>query len=184
MTLSLQYSTKIEIPFAGFELSFFSGVYSPSIGFTLKFGDIAKQLVGLSGICIGIGEIFGGVLFGLLGNRTMKFGRDPIVIMGFFVHLISYLLIYLNLPDDAPFNNTEEVGHFDPPIVWLALLCSVLLGFGDACYNTQIYSMLGGAFAKNSVAAFAVFKFTQVILTSAPSDGLLFPHTLSLFLTL
>lgn len=143
-------------------MSFFSGVYSPSIGFTLKFGDNAKQLVGLSGICIGVGEIFGGVLFGLLGNKTTKYGRDPIVIMGFFVHLISFLLIYLNLPNDAPFNNTHDVGHFDPPLAWVALLCSGLLGFGDACYNTQIYSMLGGVFAKNSVAAFAVFKFAQV----------------------
>lgn len=86
----------------GFELSFYSGVYSPSIGFTLKIGESAKQLVGLSGICIGIGEIFGGVLFGLLGSKTIKYGRDPIVIIGFIVHLISFLLIYLNLPDDAP----------------------------------------------------------------------------------
>lgn len=58
--------------------------------------------------------------------------------------------------------DTQEIGFFDPPIAWIALLCSVLLGFGDACFNTQIYSMLGGAFASNSVAAFAVFKFTQV----------------------
>lgn len=58
--------------------------------------------------------------------------------------------------------DTQGIGLFDPPIAWIALLCSVLLGFGDACFNTQIYSMLGGAFASNSVAAFAVFKFTQV----------------------
>lgn len=148
--------------YTGFELSFYSGVYSTSIGFTLKMGEIAKQLVGLSGICIGIGEISGGVLFGLLGTKTIKYGRDPIVIMGFIVHLISFLMIYLNIPDSAPLNNTQDVGIFDPPLPWLALLCSVLLGFGDACFNTQIYSMLGGAFASNSVAAFAVFKFTQV----------------------
>lgn len=86
----------------GFELSFYSGVYSPSIGFTLKMGESAKQLVGLSGIFIGIGEISGGVLFGLLGSKTIKYGRDPIVIVGFIVHLISFVLIYLNLPDDAP----------------------------------------------------------------------------------
>lgn len=58
--------------------------------------------------------------------------------------------------------NTQNISYFDPPIAWLALLCSLLLGFGDACINTQIYTMLAGAFANNSVAAFAVFKFTQV----------------------
>lgn len=147
----------------GFELSFFSGVYSPSIGFTLAIGESAKQLVGLSGICIGIGEVSGGILFGLLGSKTIKYGRDPIVISGFIIHLFSFLLIFFNLPDKSPFEDTTEIGYlFNPPLASVALFCSFLLGFGDACFNTQIYSMLGGSFAKNSAAAFALFKFTQV----------------------
>lgn len=44
---------------SGLELSFYSGVYSSSIGFTKNFGEIAKQLVGLSGIFIGVGEVLG-----------------------------------------------------------------------------------------------------------------------------
>lgn len=146
----------------GFELSFFSGVYSSSIGFTLAIGESAKQLVGLSGICIGIGEVFGGILFGLLGSKTVKYGRDPVVIMGLIIHLASFVLILLNLPDKSPFEDTNDIGFFNPPRAWVAILCSFLLGFGDACFNTQIYSMLGGSFAKNSAAAFALFKFTQV----------------------
>lgn len=146
----------------GFELSFFSGVYGTSIGNTSKLGEMAKQMVGLSGICVGIGEIFGGVLFGLLGPKTIKYGRDPIVIAGFIVHLISFLMIFLNIPNGAPLDTTSDTGFFEMPLAWLALLCSFMLGFGDACFNTQIYSMLGGVFASNSAAAFAVFKFTQV----------------------
>ena len=46
--------------FKGIELSFFSGVYSACISFTLRFED-AKRLVGLSGIFIGCGEILGNV---------------------------------------------------------------------------------------------------------------------------
>lgn len=45
--------------FSGIELSFFSGVYSPSIGFTKQMGSNVKQLVGLSGIFIGVGEVVG-----------------------------------------------------------------------------------------------------------------------------
>lgn len=146
----------------GFELSFFSGVYSSSVGFTLAIGESAKQLVGLSGICIGIGEVFGGILFGLLGSKTVKYGRDPVFIMGFIIHLASFALIFLNLPDKSPFEDTHDISFLSPPRAWIALLCSFLLGFGDACFNTQIYSMLGGSFAKNSAAAFALFKFTQV----------------------
>lgn len=43
----------------GFELSFFSGVYGTGIGFTKRLGDDAAKYVGISGICIGIGEITG-----------------------------------------------------------------------------------------------------------------------------
>jgi hypothetical protein len=98
---------------SGLELSFFSGVYSPSIGFTLKIGESAKQLVGLSGICIGLGEVFGGVAFGLLGARTStKLGRDPIVILGFIIHIVSFFLIFLNLPNAANLGDTSDIGEY------------------------------------------------------------------------
>lgn len=98
-------------PSAGLELSFFSGVYSPSIGFTKSIGESAKQLVGLSGIFIGIGEVSGGVAFGLLGARTSnKIGRDPIVILGFVIHIIAFFLIFLNLPNVANLGDTTEIG--------------------------------------------------------------------------
>lgn len=128
----------------------------------MALGENSKQLVGLSGIFIGIGEVFGGVLFGLMGSKTTKLGRDSIVIAGFVIHLLSFVLIFINLPDDAPFGDTNDIAYLNPPIASVAILCSFLLGFGDACFNTQIYSMLGGVFAKNSAAAFALFKFTQV----------------------
>lgn len=43
----------------GLHLSFYAGVYSSSIGFTKRMGSNRKQLVGLSGILIGVGEILG-----------------------------------------------------------------------------------------------------------------------------
>lgn len=95
----------------GLELSFFSGVYGPSIGFTQAIGENAKQLVGLSGIFIGIGEVAGGITFGMLGARTSnKIGREPIVIMGFIIHIVAFFLIFLNLPNAAPFGDTSEIG--------------------------------------------------------------------------
>lgn len=70
----------------------------------------------------------------------------------------------MNIPDAAPFGDTDEVAFIKPPIAAIAILCSFLLGLGDACFNTQIYSMLGGVFARNSAEAFSIFKFTQVIV--------------------
>lgn len=102
-----------------------------------------------------------GAAFGLLGKRTTKWGRDPIVILGFVLHIISFFVIFLNIPNKAPFGETSD-GAFITSNAILAILCSFLLGFGDACYNTQIFSMLGGVYADDSASAFAIFKFTQV----------------------
>jgi hypothetical protein len=113
-------------------------VYSPSIGFTQAIGESAKQLVGLSGIFIGIGEVFGGVSFGLMGSRiTTKIGRDPIVILGFIVHLIAFFLIFLNIPNNANFGDTTDIGEclaatFIDPSTAHALLFPFHSLFGSA----------------------------------------------------
>lgn len=44
--------------YTGLELGFFSGVYSSCLGFTKQF-DNRKELIGLSGIFIGLGEVLG-----------------------------------------------------------------------------------------------------------------------------
>lgn len=152
--------------YTGIELSFYSGVYSSSVGFTRQFGEQAKQLVGMSGIFIGVGEVLGGALFGIFGKKMDRFGRDPIVVGGFILHILAFFLIFLNIPDSAPFRDTDEKA-FISSLPELAMFCSFLLGFGDACFNTQIYSMLGGVYSDNSASAFAIFKFTQSIAAAA-----------------
>lgn len=70
-------------------------------------------MVGLSGIFIGVGEVSGGVAFGLMGSRiTNKIGRDPIVILGFVIHIIAFFLIFLNIPNYSNFGDTNAVGKF------------------------------------------------------------------------
>ncbi|CAG0886646.1 unnamed protein product [Darwinula stevensoni] len=170
--------------YTGLELSFFSGVYSTAIGFTLAFGERAKRLVGLSGVFIGVGEIFGGLLFGILGKKTTRYGRDPVVLLGCLVHLGCFYLIFLNLPDDSPFGKTSHLApiesstHCDNNYFLLffflfhhsanlAMLCSFLLGFGDACFNTQVIALLGILYSENSAPAFAIFKFFQSLAAAA-----------------
>lgn len=154
-------------------MSFFSGVYGSSIGFTNAIGTSAKQFVGLNGVFIGVGEVLGGVAFGLLGTKlTARYGRDPVVIVGGVLHLASYFLIYLNLPNAAPFGNTDAVSYIQPPSAVAAMACSFLLGLGDACFNTQCYSMLGGVFKNEPAEAFSIFKFTQVRYSFFPGSRL------------
>lgn len=125
--------------FVGLHLSFYSGVYSSSIGFTKQMGPNSKQLVGLSGILIGIGEILGqnirlsylqfeyikfflgGFLFSILGKKTLEnnieskgFSHSAVVALGFVINIVAYSLIFINLPDDSPFNDTDAISFIQP----------------------------------------------------------------------
>ncbi|XP_055925078.1 UNC93-like protein MFSD11 [Argiope bruennichi] len=148
--------------YTGFELSFFSGVYGTGIGFTKQFGSDAAKYVGISGICIGAGEIIGGAVFGILGKKTNKYGRDPVILLGYLFHIITFFLIYINLPAKSTLHETWQPAFINSNVA-LAMLCAFGLGFGDACYNTQIYSILGSVYADDSAPAFALFKFFQSV---------------------
>uniref|UniRef100_A0A8C7Q8L3 UNC93-like protein MFSD11 n=1 Tax=Oncorhynchus mykiss TaxID=8022 RepID=A0A8C7Q8L3_ONCMY len=145
----------------GLELSFYSGVYGTCIGATTEFGAAAKGLIGISGIVLGIGEIVGGGVFGLVCKNN-RFRRTSVVFLGMVVHFVAFYLIYLNIPDDAP---VLSVSYLFPSIS-IALLCSFLLGLGDSCFNTQLYSILGRVYAEQSAPAFAIFKFIQSIFAA------------------
>ncbi|CAB4031832.1 Hypothetical predicted protein [Paramuricea clavata] len=148
--------------YTGLELTFFSGVYGTSVGNTLRFAE-SKRLIGLSGVFIGIGEILGGGVFGIFGQRITAKGRDSVVLLGMLVHFVTFFLILLNLPEESPNSASHGMGFFFKPSVSIAMLCAFLLGFGDSCFNTQIMSLLGNFYSDNSASAFAIFKFSQSV---------------------
>ncbi|XP_044529404.1 UNC93-like protein MFSD11 isoform X2 [Gracilinanus agilis] len=150
--------------YTGLELTFFSGIYGTCIGAVNQFGTEEKSLIGLSGIFIGIGEILGGSLFGLL-SKNSRFGRNPVVLLGILVHFVAFYLIFLNIPSDAPvapIDGTDSNAYINSSKE-IALFCSFLLGLGDSCFNTQLISILGFLYSEDSAPAFAVFKFVQSI---------------------
>ncbi|KFQ23283.1 PREDICTED: UNC93-like protein MFSD11 [Merops nubicus] len=150
--------------YTGLELTFFSGVYGTCIGAVNSFGGEEKSLIGLSGIFIGVGEILGGGIFGLL-SKTNRFGRNPVVMLGIVVHFIAFYLIFFNMPNDAPIapmEGTDDVAYMIPSKE-VAIFCSFLLGLGDSCFNTQLLSILGFLYSEDSAPAFAIFKFVQSI---------------------
>uniref|UniRef100_H3D160 Major facilitator superfamily domain containing 11 n=1 Tax=Tetraodon nigroviridis TaxID=99883 RepID=H3D160_TETNG len=155
------------IAYTGLELTFYSGVYGTCIGAMTQFGHDAKSLIGISGICIGVGEILGGGLFGML-NKSSRFGRNPVVLLGLFTHFVAFYLIFLNIASDAPIapEAGTDLQAYVPPSVPLALFCSFLLGFGDSCFNTQLLSIVGFVFRNNSAPAFAAFRFIQSIMAA------------------
>ncbi|KAJ8308224.1 hypothetical protein KUTeg_013098 [Tegillarca granosa] len=152
--------------YAGLELTFYSGVYGTCIAQNKHFGQGAKGFIGLSGIFIGIGELTGSALVGIFWNILNKLGRDPVIMIGYLTHVTCFYLIFLNFPGDSPIKDTSAPTYITSNIA-IAMLCSFLLGFGDSCLNTQIFSILSTLFKRNSSSAFAMFGFVRSIASSA-----------------
>ncbi|XP_045464774.1 UNC93-like protein MFSD11 [Harmonia axyridis] len=147
--------------YGGLELAFFSGVYGSSVGFTLQLHD-SKSLIGLCGILIGCGEVLGGILFGVFGAYTSKIGRSTIVIFGCILHLATYALVFVNLPNNSPFGDTRDEAIITSSAA-IAAACGFCLGFADACFNNQFYTSIGTNYPNNSASVFAIFRFVQSI---------------------
>ncbi|KAJ8683273.1 hypothetical protein QAD02_019065 [Eretmocerus hayati] len=152
--------------YTGLALTFLSSVYSSSISFTEAFGEDRNSLIGMSGFCVGLGEVVGGAIFGMLASKCGLFSGSPVVIMGFFVHSFAYLAALLNLPDFIPSTDTDKEGLISTSST-LAMAGSIALGLGDACFNTQVYALLGTIYAQDSASAFALFKFCQSVAAAS-----------------
>lgn len=102
--------------YTGLELSFFSGVYTTALGRmnSLDSTGIQKN-VGLAGMLIGIGEITGGLIFGIFGTKTIKWGRDPIVLIGYLVHMVAFFMIFLNFKADSTLTDNPVKTTFITP---------------------------------------------------------------------
>lgn len=35
-------------------------------------------------------------------NKSSRFGRNPVVLLGFIIHYVAFYLIFLNIASDAP----------------------------------------------------------------------------------
>uniref|UniRef100_A0A1B6L9M9 UNC93-like protein MFSD11 n=1 Tax=Graphocephala atropunctata TaxID=36148 RepID=A0A1B6L9M9_9HEMI len=153
--------------YTGLQQAFCSGIYSSSIGFTLAFGNSAKELVALSGILMSIGGIIGGICPIVFSGwiRSHRYGRRLLVLTGCAAQLVAYIITFINLPDSAVFGNTDQLGLITPSAT-LAMTGSVLLTFGDSCLNTQILSIIADLYRESSAEACAFYKFVKAIFIS------------------
>jgi len=175
--------------FSGLELSFYSGIYPSAIGRSTGLDPNPKKYIGIYGCLVGSGSILGGLLFGLSGKRFVQNNRSRVFLLGFMVHIIAYFFIFLNHPsnstipqnksnttissvsllDNNGISSKDIMNETYTSEVWLVMLSGFLLGFGDACFNTQIISLIGCVYTDDSnytSSAFALYKFTQSIAAS------------------
>ena len=85
-----------------------------------------------------MGEIIGGLCFGILGHLLVRHGRDPVVLTGFVSTLAAFFLAFINLPAKAPLHETTDEA-FITSNAYIALLTSFLLG---KTYTIQLLVIL------------------------------------------
>ena len=81
--------------YTGLQFSLLSGVYPSCVGFTNSLGDNRKALATICMIFIAVGEVLGGAVFGFFGHLTTKWGRHPVVILGFISSTIRWVTIFV-----------------------------------------------------------------------------------------
>ena len=96
-----------------------------------------------------------------------RFGCYWIVLLGFIFHVGAFVISLLNLPFESSMGDTDSAAYLNPTSPELAIVASFLLGFGDACYNTQLCTIIGTIFEKDSASGFAILKFFQTISAAA-----------------
>ncbi|VVC33264.1 Hypothetical protein CINCED_3A015896 [Cinara cedri] len=155
--------------FVGLHVSFYSGVYTSCIAFTRAMGINTKQLLGYTGMLIGIGEILGGVLCSVFGKTSSNtndkikgLSRSTIIIISCLIDIIAYCLIFINLPNDSPFRDTQAKSLIKPN-QYLAAFCGFLLGLGDSGFTIQIYNLIGVKYSNECASATSLFLFIQAI---------------------
>lgn len=124
--------------FTGLHVSFYSGVYSSCIAFTKSMSTNTKQLLGYTGILVGVGEVTGGLLCSILGKKSSRsdskfsgLSRSTVIIISFLINIVAYGLIFVNLPNDSPFGDSYSKSFIKPKYaIYLFFLIHHLKVFG------------------------------------------------------
>jgi len=159
---------KLSIAFlySGLEVSFWAGVLPSCISFTQHLGHQRKSLMGLASIMISIGSMVGGLLLISFKDLVNKRGRNMVIIFGLVVHITAYILSFLYLAHLSPMGDTNQAPYLSPSMA-VILVTAILMGLGDAAFNTQIISLISSQFTNNTSQAYALYKLVQSVGVSA-----------------
>lgn len=125
----------------------------------------------IHGVALGIGQCSATLLYTLLGRQIRQVGRCFVIIFAFFLTATAIFWIMLNVPNRV--NETEQIARGAVVVipgesailksnVFVAFVCSFLLGFADVCFKVVVYGMVGDVFEREATVAFAFCKIVEV----------------------
>lgn len=161
----------ITFAYTGLSLSYWSSVYPTCVAATKSesFGHDSDRLMGINGITTGLGQVIGGLLFSMIPSLAKRADKKIIVLLGGGVHLAAFTLIYANFgsgSDELENCESGEGALFNTSRYYVSVIVAFMLGFGDCCFNTQVYTHLGWYYKENPAPAFAIFKSIQSVFTA------------------
>jgi len=131
--------------YSGLSQSLNFGSFTALIGNTVTIG----YVMSLFGLADCLGSIFNGIISGKLGKRVVILTSSISAMIGFILTTVA--------------SQIENQGKYYEGYFYVS---AIFLGYADSGFNTQIYSMLGSYYPKQSEAAFAAFKLLQAMSTS------------------
>ncbi|KAM9992500.1 hypothetical protein ACTFIY_009935 [Dictyostelium cf. discoideum] len=143
--------------YSGISQTFFFGVFSSLIG------------VEWVGYVMSVFGFFDALSSFILGKLSYKIGRKILILISTISSIIGTILIILvNQSKIIHFStaNNDNNNNYGEYKILFYFIGSALLGFSDAGFNTQLYSLLGVLYPTNGEAAVGVFKFVQSTATA------------------
>lgn len=140
--------------YSGISQTFFFGVFPSLIG------------VEWVGYVMSVFGFFDALSSFILGKLSFKIGRKILILISTISSIIGTVLIILVNQSKIIYfsiNNNNNYGEYK---ILCYFIGSALLGFSDAGFNTQLYSLLGVLYPTNGEAAVGVFKFVQSTATA------------------
>ena len=74
----------------------------------------------------GLGEVLAGGAFGIFGQFLSIKRKTPIIILGFVCCITAYILIFINIPKESPFGETDIIEHVS--FIGKGFICWIFLG--------------------------------------------------------
>ena len=95
-------------------MTFWTGVYGPSLSFSLSFETNTNGLAGLHGIMAHAGCMLAGGALALMAHARLRTPRYVVILVATLCNAVSFVLILLNVPGEAPMGETEDEAFISP----------------------------------------------------------------------